>query len=159
MFVVTLLGVRAIRDSRFGRVLLAIRTDPDVTAAMGNNVAAYKVAVFALSGLIAGVAGALFAYLLRSVTPEQFSVFSAFTVITLVVVGGIRSIWGAIFAAVIFAPVPELMRSVPSLNEYIPLLSGIFLVDVIRRHPEGLVELADRKPVRLLRERIKGMAR
>ena len=153
VFVATVLGVRAIRDSRTGRVLHAIRMDADAVAAMGNNVAGYKIAVFALSGFIAGVAGGMFAYLLRSVTPEQFSVFSAFTVVTLAVVGGVGSIWGAVFAAAIFAPVPELMRGFPSLNEYIPLTSGLFLIDVVRRHPAGLAELLEHGALRRLLRR------
>ena len=90
--------------TKTGRALFALRENERVAAAFGINVTAYKLLAFVLSGSIAGLAGALFAYRSENVTGEDYDFFLALTFVLMVVVGGLNSRFGVVVGALIFSP-------------------------------------------------------
>ena len=90
--------------TKAGRALFALRENERVAAAFGVNVTAYKLLAFVLSGAIAGLAGAVFAFRSEQVTGEDYDFFLALTFVLMVVVGGLNSRFGVVVGALIFSP-------------------------------------------------------
>ena len=70
-----------------------------------------KLATYGLSAFFAGIAGSLYAHYVRYVSPEMLSVSESFTMVAMVVVGGLGSISGPIVGAILFTWLPELLRT------------------------------------------------
>jgi branched-chain amino acid transport system permease protein len=92
-------GIVALRRSRHGRVLLAMRESPAACAMLGLRLTTVKLAVFSLSAGIAGVGGALLAGLSTQVAPDQFSFFQSLPLLLLMMAGGVGMVSGAFFGA------------------------------------------------------------
>ncbi|HEX8003908.1 MAG TPA: branched-chain amino acid ABC transporter permease [Mycobacteriales bacterium] len=90
--------------TKAGRALFALRENERVAAAFGINVTAYKLLAFVMSGSIAGLAGALFAFRSEQVTGEDYDFFLALTFVLMVVVGGLNSRFGVVVGALLFSP-------------------------------------------------------
>ena len=98
--VVACLFVANLRSSGLGQRMLAVRSNERAAAAAGIDVARVKIAAFAISSAIAGVAGAMYGYNFGSVSVVRFSAITAFTLIAYAYVGGITMVSGAVVAAV-----------------------------------------------------------
>jgi len=132
--------------SPIGRAMVAIR-DSEVSAqSMGINLARYKAAAFAISAGMTGLAGALFAHYVRFLAPDAFDVLLSVQFVTIVFVGGLGSIHGAIFGALFVRLLPQFIAIVrddlpfgigrmPGLE---PSLFGLVLVLVILFQPGGI---------------------
>ncbi len=132
--------------SPIGRAMVAIR-DSEVSAqSMGINLAQYKTLVFAISAGMTGLAGALFAHYVRFLAPDAFDVLLSVQFITIVFIGGLGSLRGAILGAMFVRLLPQLIAIVrddlpfgigrlPGLE---PSLFGLVLVLVILFQPGGL---------------------
>ncbi len=102
---VALLYANILRSST-GRAFLAIR-DSEVSArAMGINVARYKTLSFGLSCFITGLAGGLLAHFLGHINHEAFLILTSIELLMIVVIGGLGSIHGAFFGAIVFGMLP-----------------------------------------------------
>jgi branched-chain amino acid transport system permease protein len=86
--------------SRAGRALQAISTSERAAAAVGVNVAAYKLRLFVLAAALAGLAGGLYAFQLQFLSPDAFPLIMSIEFVVMVTVGGLGSIYGAVFGAV-----------------------------------------------------------
>ncbi|HXT81580.1 MAG TPA: branched-chain amino acid ABC transporter permease [Acetobacteraceae bacterium] len=129
-----------------GRAMVAIR-DSEVSAqSMGIHLAWYKTLAFAISAGMTGLAGALFAHYVRFLAPDAFDVLLSIQFVTIVFVGGLGSIRGAIFGALFVRLLPQaiaIMRDslpfgigrMPGLE---PSLFGLVLVLVILFQPDGI---------------------
>jgi branched-chain amino acid transport system permease protein len=120
--------------SRAGRSLRALRQSEAAAEALGVNTAFRKVQVFALAALLASVAGSLEAYYQKGgvpghIWPESYGISLSILLIAGVIIGGLRSIWGALWGAVLIAVVPELLVRV-GLEDYTILVFGVLLVAV-----------------------------
>lgn len=132
-----------------GRAMVAIR-DSEVSAqSMGINLAWYKSMAFAISAGMTGLAGALFAHYVRYLAPDAFEVLLSVQFVTIVFVGGLGSIHGAIFGAIFVRLLPQFIAIVrddlpfnlgrtPGLE---PALFGLILVLVILFQPMGIYGL------------------
>jgi branched-chain amino acid transport system permease protein len=98
--VLVALGVRGIRQSRTGRVLLALRENERAIQSFGVNVMRAKFTAFGLSGFIAGIGGGLLVHLLQAFSPSVFGPDQSFEVFITAVVGGLGSMWGAALGAI-----------------------------------------------------------
>ncbi|NNM75121.1 ABC transporter permease subunit [Enterovirga aerilata] len=141
--VLTVLLTRSIAHGPYGRALSAMRDDELAFAALGRNAVAMKVAVFALGSGLAGLAGALYAHYFRFVTPEQFELLQSAAILTMVVVGGIRTTWGPVVGAILLQALPQAITfldlPVALLGPLQGLLfTGLVLVFMFWR-PQGLV--------------------
>jgi branched-chain amino acid transport system permease protein len=129
-----------------GRAMVAIR-DSEVSAqSMGIDLARYKTLVFAISAGMTGLAGALFAHYVRFLAPDAFDVLLSVQFVTIVFVGGLGSLRGAILGAMFVRLLPQFIAIVrddlpfgigrlPGLE---PSLFGLVLVLVILFQPGGL---------------------
>jgi branched-chain amino acid transport system permease protein len=139
--------VRAIAHGPYGRAMAAMRDDEVAFSALGRNAVAMKVGTFALGSALAGFAGALYAHYFRFVAPEQFDILQSSVVLTMVVVGGIRSTWGPVVGAVLLQALPQAITFLnlpPAVLGPLQglLFTGLVLVFMFVR-PQGLVSAGE----------------
>lgn len=139
----SVLLVRGIVSGPYGRALNAMRDDQMAFAALGRNAMAIKLGVFALGSGLAGFAGALYAHYFRFVSPDQFEILASAAMLTMVVVGGLRSTWGPIVGAVLLQALPQLITFLslpPSVLGPVQglIFTGLVLIFMVVR-PQGLV--------------------
>jgi ABC-type branched-subunit amino acid transport system permease subunit len=142
-----------LQDSRLGRSWQAIREDELAAASNGINTVTTKLLAFALGASTAGLAGVFSASKLVFVSPDQFLFSVSFTVLAMVVLGGIGNIWGVAVGAFILALIQSTVLKqlnalfdtihVPILSDidfvqYQFLLYGLALVAMMLLRPEGL---------------------
>jgi len=125
-FVLALLGlalvlVERLRLSPFGRVLRAIRDDPQVTAVAGKNVLAFKLEAFAISAALAGFAGALYGHYTSYIVPDIFEPLITIYVFLALTAGGTGNNRGAVLGAFLLLAVLESTRF---MTAWVPGLSG-----------------------------------
>lgn len=132
------LFVRGLVNSKVGWAMRALRADERGAAAVGVPVIKYKVMAFALAGLLAGLAGALYAFLDQYLTPETFSINASILILTMVVVGGLGSNVGAVIGGVVLSVIPQVLLSI---QEYQQLLYGAILLSFLLFLPRGIVGL------------------
>ena len=119
-----------------GRALRAIREDEKVAAGMGVNVFEYKVFVFVVGAMIAGIAGVLSAHLTRFISPNEFGFDLAVQILAFAVLGGSQVWFGPILGAFILTSMPETLRFLKSNRA---IVNGLILMLVIIYLPNGLV--------------------
>lgn len=128
--------VQRLTVSHFGTALRAAREDDMAAGGMGINLRSMKIIVFAITAALAGMAGALFAHTTNFISPDMFRLPDSILVVTMVVIGGLGSVGGAIVGAVFLILLPEMTRDVGSLRM---LVVGIVLFVSIVVLPHGLV--------------------
>ncbi len=121
--------------SRVGRAWLAIREDELAAACSGVPVLRLKLLAQGCGGVIAGLAGVIFAAKQATITPDSFDFILSVMVLAMVVLGGLGSIRGAIMGALILGSLPELLRG---FEQYRMLLFGLAMIIIIRLRPQGL---------------------
>lgn len=122
---VALLGAANLFRTRIGRAFIAIR-DRDISAeVLGIPLLPYKLMSFAISSFYAGVAGGLFAYFFRAITPESFPLIMSIFFLAAVIVGGMGTILGSVLGAVFMTLVPEMLKLLVSV---LPLSSNATLI-------------------------------
>jgi branched-chain amino acid transport system permease protein len=130
--------------SRVGRALRAIHTSEVAADTLGIDTARYKAQVFSLSAVYAALAGSLYAHYLTVLNPAPFSFRFSLELLVMVVVGGMASIWGAIFGAASITVLTEVLRELlPRLlhnasGEYEIVVFGLMLIVIMIFMPEGL---------------------
>ena len=130
--------------SSFGRVLTAIREDEEAIAVFGYRVTHYKLAVWVLSAMMAGLAGGLFASWTSFIDPNSFVLLESMLLVSIVILGGLATIWGSLLGAMTFVLMEEGMRFLPFLpTEYVgqarQVVLGVLLVLLMLFRPQGLV--------------------
>jgi branched-chain amino acid transport system permease protein len=147
VMVVTILLVRWIARSDYGRAMSAMRDDELAFAAVGRDAMRMKIAIFGLGSGIAGLAGALYAHYFRFIVPEQFEILQSAAILTMVVVGGLRTTWGPVVGALLLQALPQALTFLnlpPSVLGPVQglLFTGLVLVFMFFR-PQGLVPAED----------------
>jgi branched-chain amino acid transport system permease protein len=139
-FLLLVLGMaKALRKNRSGRILIGVRDNGRVMQAYGVSLAATRLAAFAISGFIAGLAGALIAYQNTVFSPGGFSPEQSISLFVMAVIGGVGSLGGAVLGAVYLIGLPLL----PGLKDvqFVELLtSGLGVLLVLAFLPGGLSE-------------------
>jgi branched-chain amino acid transport system permease protein len=125
--------------SRIGRALKAVHGSEPAAQAMGVHTAKYKIQIFVLSAIYAGLAGSLYAHFVNFVNPSSFTLTTSIILVTMVVIGGMANIWGAILGASILTVLPEYLRFV---QEYDLIFYSIILIAVMIFMPNGIVPSA-----------------
>lgn len=136
--------------SRFGRAFVAVRNNEPAAASLGIRVKRVKVIAFAWSGLVIGLAGALYAALNGRVSPDSFGLAQVLLHFAIVMIGGLGSLLGSVLGAVLLTGAPELLRNFPGLEE---IVFSLMLIGVLFFMPKGLGGLVART-VPLARERL-----
>lgn len=135
LLLLTVLAIHRLTRSQIGRAWIAIREDELAASAMGINTTQMKVLAFALGAGIAGVAGVFFAAKYTFISPESFTFLESVRVLSMVVLGGMGSLPGAILGAFLLTVLPELLRG---LANYRMLIFGAALVVMMVFRPQGL---------------------
>ena len=128
-------GAMNLWRSAFGRAALAVKRDEEGAAAMGINVVAVKVQVFALSAALAGLSGALYAHYVTFISPERFHLNASFELLLAALLGGSGTPYGAIAGAVLLIVLPDL---VAPLRDYKIIVYGVIFILVSLYLPKGL---------------------
>ncbi|MGI6129784.1 MAG: branched-chain amino acid ABC transporter permease [bacterium] len=135
----TYLSLARVLNSRLGRAFLAVREDELAADAMGINTTKAKILAFMLGAFYAGVAGGLYAHYIRYINPNNFGFMRSIEILSMVVIGGMGSLPGAVFGAITLSAAPELLRSIsPAVAEYRQLIYGALLVVATMWFPKGL---------------------
>jgi len=123
--VIMVCGAFGIVRSRFGRAFVAVRDDDVAAGIMGINVVATKATAFLVGAFYAGVGGALWAYMLRFVAVDQFTLFNSVFFIAMIIVGGMGSVVGALIGVFVIRAIQELITTLgPELAASLPFLGG-----------------------------------
>lgn len=136
-FVAVGLGVLALRRSRYGRILLAMRDSPAGCATLGLNLRWTRVRLFALSAGIAGFAGGLFGGLRQTVAATDFQLFNSLPLLLLAVVLGVTSVTGAGLGGMTLMVLPVVASEFPMLGGLVFLCIGIASLG-LGRDPNGV---------------------
>jgi branched-chain amino acid transport system permease protein len=133
--------LRRLLFSPFGRVLAGIRVNEHRMRAVGYSSFGYKLTAFTLAGMLAGVAGYLWAAQTGYVNPELMGFHLSAHAIMMVILGGMGNFAGAIVGAFAFEYVMHFFKD---LSKHWQLLMGVFIVLVVVFAPRGLLGLAER---------------
>lgn len=128
-----------VKRSWMGFAFDAVADDEDTARTVTVDVSAYKLAAFAMGTALAGLAGGLYAYFARMIVPDDFGFITSITVLCMVAVGGIGSVFGVVVGTVLLTLMPEFFRFI---SNYKLLIYGALLFGVMRFAPEGLAGLA-----------------
>lgn len=136
LIVVLIVAVVCLRlsHSRVGRAWVAIREDELAASCMGVPVLSLKLLSQGCGGAIAGVAGAIFAAKQGTITPDSFDFILSVMILSMVVLGGLGSIRGAILGALLLGTLPELLRG---FEQYRMLIFGLSMIIIMRLRPQG----------------------
>ena len=133
--IVLMFSLNLIR-SRIGRALRAIHTSEKAAQISGIDIARYKLFIFVLSAILAGIAGVLYAHYLEFIAPSSFGFNHSVLLVTMVVLGGMTNVWGAVAGAFFLTMLPEFLRVFENIEF---LLYGFILIVCMMFLPEGIV--------------------
>ena len=141
-----------LRDSRVGRAWIALRDDEDAAASAGVPIVRTKLLAYGVGAALGGVSGAFLASYLGAVDPSQFTFSFSIFILTMVVLGGLGSIWGAVVGAILLSAINNyVLHDLPSslglqldLSEVSSGVYGALLVILMLLRPQGL--LVERSP-------------
>jgi branched-chain amino acid transport system permease protein len=144
---------RNLMHGRPGRALAAVRTNEAAASVIGINVSRAKLEAFVVSAGFTGIAGGLGAYVLQEVNSAYFSLSLAVSYITMILIGGVGSVWGAICGALVITMLPfgltNLVNHLSIGGTYLPqhladletVLYGVIIICFIFFRPGGLRSL------------------
>ena len=135
---VVLIGVALLQRSRLGRSMIAVRDNERAAASFGISPTKVKVTAFGIGGWIAGLAGGLLVGLLTRAGPDQFLAGESLRVISIVVIGGLSSVSGAILGAFFVVGLPKLFSDSVQIGL---LTSGAGMLILLLYFPGGLVQV------------------
>jgi branched-chain amino acid transport system permease protein len=122
--VLSTLAILNLLRSPTGRAFVAIRDSEISAQSMGIHLARYKTLSFAISAALAGLGGALYAHMIKFLSPDQFDIVQSIDLLLMVVIGGLGSVHGAFLGAIFLITMPQFIT-----------LAKDFLPDVIGQAP------------------------
>jgi urea transport system permease protein len=142
LLILATVGAKLLTQSKFGLVVQALRGDPERVRFLGYNVALYETVIYAVSGLIAAVAGCLWVMLIQYVSPAQLDTTFSIGMVIWAGIGGRLSLLGAILGAFLIQGGQSYLGD-QFLATWL-LLLGAFFILVVRFLPKGLAGLLER---------------
>ncbi len=138
--IVTIFMVWRILKTAHGRAFLSVREDEIAAQAMGVNTTSTKVKAFVISAFFAGVGGGLFAHFLKFINPTTFDLNRSFEIIIMVVMGGMGSVTGAVFAGGFLTVLREALRELQSFTgiDLRMVIYSLFLIILMLTRPMGI---------------------
>ncbi|MCC5987049.1 MAG: branched-chain amino acid ABC transporter permease [Pararhodobacter sp.] len=138
VLMIAILLFRMVRNARFGAALMAIRQNPDRAAALGISPFGVKLAAFALSGMITGLAGAMMADLTRFVSPAMLAWQMSGELIVIIILGGVGRLFGPVAGAGILVAFEVFFGGI---TEHWQFWLGLVLLGVVLFARGGLIGL------------------
>ncbi len=136
--------------SPVGETLAAIREDEVSAASLGINCPGWKVFAFGVGAAVGGAGGCFYAGFVGTLVPDAFFITESFTILAMVIVGGVGTLIGPVWGAILLTVLPELLRGIGDLRL---VVYGLALTLVVLFMPGGLVEAGSRIAARLRRPR------
>ena len=137
---ICMFAAHRLKESRFGFALAAIAGSEDAAKALGISVSHYKLAAFVIAAVYAALAGILMVHFVGFVSPEVFGLHMVIAGFTMLYVGGIGSLGGPLFGALIISLLPETFRA---FKDYQDLAYGAALIIILIFAPKGAASLAN----------------
>jgi branched-chain amino acid transport system permease protein len=131
-----LLGSVNLVNSRVGRALKAIHGSEIAANTLGVDTDRYKTKIFVLSAIFASLSGSLYAHYISFISPRSFDFYYSIQVVTMVIVGGMGSVWGAFFGAALLTVLSEILHAAEKYNI---IAYGTILTLVLIFLPEGIL--------------------
>jgi branched-chain amino acid transport system permease protein len=125
-----------LRYSRLGRAWLCIREDEDAAQAMGIKTHHYKLYAYMGGAVVGSITGALYAPALTAIAPTSFGFNESLLILMAVAIGGLGTVWGAIFGAAVVEILPEAFRQ---FSQARLLVFGFMLIVIMIMRPRGLL--------------------
>jgi len=134
---VVVVSLQTLGRFSIGRSMDVIREDETVAVSLGIDVAKQQRIAMIISGFLAGLGGALYACNSYAITPEEFGFNMLTAALAMAVLGGRKSVWGALAGALVLSTLPELFRV---FAEYRNVVQGALLMVVIIYLPDGIAD-------------------
>ena len=138
---VIFLFLKKLTDSAFGRTLRALSEDEIFAQSLGKNVYLSKVIAFTFGAMLAAVPGALYAHYISYIDPTSFTLDESIFILSIVIIGGMRNLWGSVMAAAFLVFLPEALRFVGMPNSIAAnmrqIIYGIILILMMFRYSQG----------------------
>jgi branched-chain amino acid transport system permease protein len=125
--------------SPIGETLTAIREDEVSAASLGINCTAWKVFAFGIGSAVAGAAGVFYASFVGTLVPDAFIITESFTILAMVIVGGIGTLIGPVWGAILLTVLPEVLRG---FGDFRLVLYGAALTLAVLFMPGGMMQAA-----------------
>ncbi len=109
IFILSMIAIRRILNSPFGRILMAVKENPERAMAVGYNIQHYKLAAFVISGFFTGLAGGLYALFMKMVPITAVEIFTSLDFTIMSLLGGLGSLYGPVVGAVIVKIASEIL--------------------------------------------------
>jgi branched-chain amino acid transport system permease protein len=145
MFLVVFAHIR----TRPGRAWAAIRQSEPAALAAGINTTMYKLWAFALASFVTGVAGGVYAGAAHYLYSLDFPAQNSIILLAVVLMGGAYSLWGAVVAGLLSQLLPALLNNWGVSNDWLTILFGIGVVQVLTTAPRGLADQVPKDLTRL----------
>ena len=142
LIVIVCLLITKMRHSWFGMALASIENDPGAARSFGINVSKYQILAFIIGTALAGLTGGIYSHRMGFISSTDFAFVVSIQVVSMCVIGGLGTLRGPIFGAVVLTVLPEVLRFADNYRE---LVYALLLVIMVRFMPEGL--LGDDSPV------------
>ena len=146
--VLALAFLYALCTSRIGRTLVAIKQNEPLVRAQGISPMPYKLAAFAISAAITGIAGGIFAFHLKIIDPLFLDFYYMQTFLIMVIIGGVGSFWGVVVAGVALSALPELLRF---SSDFRMIIYGLVLLVAMLAMPGGFAGWFNRRRLARMR--------
>lgn len=130
--------------SRSGRAILAVTENPYAAQSVGVNPTAYRLLAFVISGVLTGAAGVIYLYYAHTVTPGGFPLDLSLAFLTMIIVGGSRSLGGSLLGALLIGLLPQFLALLPAeiarinVQESVSAIYAILLLVALRFFPDGI---------------------
>jgi branched-chain amino acid transport system permease protein len=116
-------------SSRVGRSLRALRLSEPAAESLGVDSSYRKVQIFMIAAVVASIAGSFDAYHVNYISPENYNIAISIILITGVIIGGLRSLWGALWGTLVIVILPELLKRIDS--DLTNLVFGVLLIAIM----------------------------
>ncbi|MCU1375191.1 MAG: transporter related protein [Actinomycetia bacterium] len=138
------MAVGNMRASQSGRRYVSVRANERGAAALGISVSGAKLSAFAVSAALAGLSGALSTYRYRTAVFDLYTVFNSITTLAMTLLMSVGFVIGGVLAGAnaVGGVIPFFVEDIVGLKAFdtwLPALSGVFLIDIMTRSPDGLV--------------------
>ncbi|MBO1265034.1 branched-chain amino acid ABC transporter permease [Proteiniclasticum sp. SCR006] len=129
-------------NGRLGRALNAMRGSEAAAQAMGVNLLTHRLIAFALATIFASVAGVLYVHFVKFSYPSTWSLAMSLNFLAIIIIGGLRSIYGTVLGAFIVYAVPDMfLKQIPFFEDLSYVLNGVLIILVIIFYPNGLISI------------------
>lgn len=142
VLIIVMLITYNVMNGRLGRALNAMRGSEAAAQAMGVNLLTHRLIAFALATIYASLAGVLYVHFIKYSYPSIWSLKLSLDFLAVIVIGGLRSIYGTVLGAFIVFAVPDMfLKQIPYFKDLSYVLNGLLIIIVIIFYPNGLISI------------------